>query len=1113
MNNFGKRIKAILKDIDKIELQPINTTFLQESIPKGDIYIECTDNIHNLRIRLSGNGTITIRDGSTIELTDKIKQIEVHPRYVSDEGISVVEIFGVENIHTLEITHDADDLLANSIRKLEFNNITNNINKLVLNNNLITELDLTLCEELQFLHMFNNPICDDDTYSDNFNHMIETLPDRSNRAMGSIVFYPWYGLETLIEQDSEGNYHKYPYIPNEVTNFNNPINPYYKYFYENDVYKFDANKLYRLVKNDDDFIYNVVECGDICNYENYTGNKFYLTLDNLTVGKVYSFNITPNYNVEFENGTGTGNSYIIFKLYEKHKDSTTGTLIKEFMNGRKFNNISTNFVVREDYEYYTYVFFGNIKGTFKENSKVFSFVDNIKICETKKVSYSLDKYYQYNEGNLELPEDITDSKYRLINKHTEKRLTIEPELLNKYWLVGSAILYDEEASKRCPWDFRQLHTADVWETAEKGFGVTLGSVDRFTLLTPEVEHYNIRSYTPIAGRRYPEYTKEQVRNNESFHGDSCYSIVIGCGVDKKNLDIGNKEFIEWLTSTRFGIIPLCDCVFIDRGDLFTELPRMCDENIVDGISTSLSYNGYINDTVGSTVQRVNDLMVENESLRRRINNFASKKPLTNSAANGGINRPYLHTFEDMSNGCHYASATIWGNDDTNHFMGYYVPSLNKDNYVSPFSVPSQGVTTTPFVTDDYIASYGASITKCSIKNFGEVPQGCLVTSNGTSYSSPLLMGQLLLLMNIYRKLPDSDTSSFGKDSEFMRFVKSHWLRRLPQNMDFAQGIGMIDPLADPIKEIKLLRNESSLPNEVFCNLGEYLDLNYADSGKGTFTPEYQFDKIAITRDGHLYSLYEGVIENLPIYSNTSRNSSRLSDGTNTYYDKNHFRRNITINTSHSSVYPNSSTLPISNITLEDKDVFSLNIDRTTDFTVSLCVKLDDSSNEFVKSVPSNASMYIPVAYFKDANDNINKLQLTGTKKGDKVDFHRSGLLVQSNDKGKNNYKITQFDLAYITTGDSYDSNGDLAKNSIIIGDNFGNMVITFVKQGSELLVYYNGTYRGIMSFDNDYIKEFYIAKEFLCDDSEDCIFAYNQVLTDDEIVKNSIAILNNHFQD
>ncbi len=1094
--NVANYIEGLISGVNQ------TSYFSSVGVQKGDDYEI------NFKVLGITNSSLTIKyDGTYVKVNiskDEYTDVTLHS---DNEYSKTYVLVGLENVKEL-------DLSNNNITHL-FIGVDNKLNKLVLNNNSISSLDLKFCKELQFLHMFNNPICDEDKYKSNLIETISSLPDRNDKAMGSLVFYPWYGLETLIEQDDEGNYHKYPYVPGSINNFNHINNPYHKYLYDdNNNFKFYGSRLYGIVKvtepsnveneiNNDVYDYDGKWDKDIL-YTGPTGGYCGYELTNLTVGSAYEFMFDMAQDINTDDSYKSEVYFSLVKAKADPQEKNLGTsgkveTIVTFTSAGHWITNNLTFEVEPGYRYFLRNY-GN---------KLFStpLIKNIVLRKRFKTDKYIEKYCNYDLESKSLVDNDN------MNRHHTIRKELEPNLLSKYWVVGSAILYDEKDSQRCTWDFRQLHIADIWETAEKGFGLTLGSVDRFTLLTPEVSRFNILRYISKSQRRYPQYTKEQVKNNESFHGDSCYSLVVGCGVDRENLSIGGEDYIEWLTPTRFGSAPLCDCVFVDRVDVFTELPNMCNENIVDVISTSLSYNGYENATKGSTVSAVHSRIAENEKVREAINKFASKKVLTNSAANGGIARPYLHTFQDMSSEkAHYASVAIWGNDDTSHFMGYYVPSLSKDNTVSSFSVPSQGTTTTPLITDDYIASYGANVPKCSIKNFNGIPMGCLVASSGTSFASPLLASQLLLLINVYKKLPDSDTSSFGKNSEFMRFVKSHWIDRLPHNMDSAQGLGMINPMTEPTREVKLLKNEQSLPSNVYCKLGDYIDLRYADSCKNTFTPEYQFDKIAITRDGHLYPLYNGKIENLPIYSNTSRDTTRLiEDDGSTYYDKNYFKRDLTVNTYNVTVTPQTSTLPLSAVNLNNTEVISLGVNENTDFTVSLCVNLNDTANNFVTSAPTSSTMYIPVVYFKDSKDEINKLQIPAIKNArNTVDFHRAGLTLSSNDKSKNNYNITKYDLAYITTGDSYDYNGDLARNSIKIGDNFGNMVITFVKQGSELLVYYNGTYRGVMSFDNDYIKEFYISKEFLCGDSEDCVYAYNKVFTDDEIAKNTVAILNTH---
>ena len=104
--------------------------------------------------------------------------------------------------------------MSNTSRTLKILLLVCNI-KLILFNNNIPRLDLSNCKNLRYLHFFNNPICDNEEYKQNLIDTINQLPDRSNQALGSIILYPWYGLEVLFcscGQDENNNtiYKKYP---------------------------------------------------------------------------------------------------------------------------------------------------------------------------------------------------------------------------------------------------------------------------------------------------------------------------------------------------------------------------------------------------------------------------------------------------------------------------------------------------------------------------------------------------------------------------------------------------------------------------------------------------------------------------------------------------------------------------------------------------------------------------------------------------------------------------------------------------------------------------------------------------------------------------------------
>jgi hypothetical protein len=63
-------------------------------------------------------------------------------------------------------------------------------------------------------------------------------------------------------------------------------------------------------------------------------------------------------------------------------------------------------------------------------------------------------------------------------------------------------------------------------------------------------------------------------------------------------------------------------------------------------------------------------------------------------------------------------------------------------------------------------------------------------------SSPNCNGTLALMRIIYSKI-DPSCVSFGKNSEFMDYVLTHWLDPIEGEMDFSVGIGIPVFLAKP----------------------------------------------------------------------------------------------------------------------------------------------------------------------------------------------------------------------------------------------------------------------------------------------------------------------------
>ena len=139
---------------------------------------------HKVILRLKGTGNVSV-------LT---------------EGVTVSKILTPEEYTDIEFMNDGNQekfyLIENvdSVTELDISNNhvnvfvcgeKNNIQKLVLHNNDIEALNVSNLKELQFLHMFNNPICSN---LGEMRKIIAQLPDRNNKPFGSIIMYDWVNL-------------------------------------------------------------------------------------------------------------------------------------------------------------------------------------------------------------------------------------------------------------------------------------------------------------------------------------------------------------------------------------------------------------------------------------------------------------------------------------------------------------------------------------------------------------------------------------------------------------------------------------------------------------------------------------------------------------------------------------------------------------------------------------------------------------------------------------------------------------------------------------------------------------------------------------------------------
>lgn len=171
----------------------------------ADIYIQ---GMMQNRISLKGIGDVKV-DNDTYSLNP-----DEYTTFISKKAIC--KIYDASKITEI-------DVHGNMIFKLLFNG-GSQIEKVVCYSNGISALDVSKLHNLKYLHMHSNPITNNQAA---LKATFDGLPDRKDKPFGSIVFAPWNGLYTWIEEDvntlREGytGFVKYPY---SISNLSSVVN-------------------------------------------------------------------------------------------------------------------------------------------------------------------------------------------------------------------------------------------------------------------------------------------------------------------------------------------------------------------------------------------------------------------------------------------------------------------------------------------------------------------------------------------------------------------------------------------------------------------------------------------------------------------------------------------------------------------------------------------------------------------------------------------------------------------------------------------------------------------------------------------------------------------------
>ena len=133
----------------------------------------------NLKMKISGSGTIHVDFGGIETKAYVLNDAETAVDFTfSDESNREIVIENAGLIYKIDVSN-------NNINNIHFEKCTR-LNTFVGYDNKIEMLDFTNCNELQRVHIQNNPICVNKV---NMQQMIFSLPDRNKKSFGSILMY------------------------------------------------------------------------------------------------------------------------------------------------------------------------------------------------------------------------------------------------------------------------------------------------------------------------------------------------------------------------------------------------------------------------------------------------------------------------------------------------------------------------------------------------------------------------------------------------------------------------------------------------------------------------------------------------------------------------------------------------------------------------------------------------------------------------------------------------------------------------------------------------------------------------------------------------------------
>lgn len=1023
-----------------------------------------------IRVGVAGEGTVEFFVGSqrhVLVLTDTIKYYEFNQ---SNPGDNCYFEYA-DGFYEL-------DLSNNQIAGISINTEMP-IRKLVVYSNCIRSLDCSRLKQLKYLHMHDNPMCDDDTYRDALNQCINSLPDRTDSSIGSITLYPWYGLETLIcEQNNK--YYKYPIDDWEDSDGS-------------------SRKAYNLLGTGNNLIDRDgrIILNSHATQINYSGDR--LTLTSTVSDKTWSSiqYAIPNHSALVDkeitlSGSfyGTANNKVGCSLYWSKQLQTGEIFVRNWVSDKP-----TTFTLTkpDDADVLIVVFYLNKDGDLKVgDSAVF---DNIQLVCEGSLSYQIKPNTLYGlVKNNQITYYVGSAdglvEHVAMNRHHTIRKQLENQTIFKNWMFGSAIQYHDEY-KYCHYYFRDVGAQDVWETAEKGFGIRIGSMDQYPGKALGWSDMNVIANVDFTGGNIvPYYVAD--RKIDRDHGDGILSQIVGRGMDN-SYGICPNASVFLVDTTGYTKTNLGMAVAWQKG--IEKITRNCTSY------TSSTITGYTGSEEADTIYHW-------AVTRRILGEFGRNNIITCSAGNNGDGLPWTNE----QNGQKAIAYGDFGTQENvlsieNHSSTFFVGALSPSRQPSTFSnnttatdytIPTIGkVQYTP--TEDYLSGYGEQIL-----GYNNIIEG-MSCAQGTSMSSPNCNATLVLMRVIYSKI-NPRCVSFGKGSEFMDYVKTHWIDPIENEMDFAVGIGIPVFNAETRNKVKLLEENCGLLSQNNLIIGKstkVIDMPIKDQKSGV-TFQKNFKHLAQIGPNEMVPIRPGKIE-INAYSNSSLlNPVDLK--------QNYYSHKLNFN-----IAPSDAKFSLVQDGVVDSQLLNneyiISTEQADEYTVSFVLEL--SGDRLFE--PQEVGRYtgnIDLIHFFEENQKkaaLSVCNITCNAYRDEQNRLLSNLVFKYWDESsKNDNKYTTNMLFAQTPYDYPSISARLATQDALQAQENDNVVITLVSKNKLFYYYYNGNLMNVVCqgiYNTHLLQNCKILIKPLKHNSQSDVVFYNRALSHEEVANNTISLL------